>query len=107
MQTQQNNFGSNQKPEPHGVGHVEGGEVDAGGSLPSRVVGRAIQNAGIYMRGVPAQLRANPLAVLGVGIGVGVAIGTLVSPFSRLLAPRSGLSGLIAYRKQVMRALGI
>ncbi len=109
MQTPRNSFGSIHKAEPQvgSLGSLEAGKVDAGGSLPSRVVGRAFENAGTYMRGVPAQLKANPLAVLGVGICVGVAIGTLATPLSRLFAPRSSLSGLMAYRKQVMRALGM
>jgi hypothetical protein len=109
MQTPQG-IGSNQVG--YG-GHSHKGERSADDAestprrIPSRIVGRTLGNVGSFFRGVPDQVRDSPMAVLGVGIGVGVAIGAMLSPFQRLVFSRSGLKGLKAYRKQIIRALGI
>lgn len=113
MQTPQGYNSTFDKGETLGGMHhsaIEGGASASASSdtqsIPSQIVSRTFDNVGAFVRGVPRQLKNSPLAVLGVGIGVGVAIGAMFYPLQRVFG-RSKVSGLKAYRKQIIKALGL
>lgn len=106
MQTSQ---GVNSTSTFNATKHDDVATKTSDGNIPARIFDRTVENVGTMVKAVPAQLKANPLALLGVGIGVGVLLGAVISPFSRLFAPKRtyGAKELKAYRKQIIKALGI